>query len=129
MLDIAAICLVVTALLAYLNHRFIRLPTAIGVMAIALGISLSMFGLDTLRLDHGLRRYEESFLRSIDFSDVMMQGISAADRRPRARCNPALGHGRRLRHVGGAPSHRRQALIVVLPAFRGADLADRSDRC
>lgn len=75
MLDIAAICLVVTALLAYLNHRFIHLPTTIGVMAIALGISLVMVGLNTLGLDHGLRRYEESFLRSIDFSDVLMQGM------------------------------------------------------
>ena len=36
MFDIAAICLVAPALLAYLNHRFIRLPTTIGVMAIAL---------------------------------------------------------------------------------------------
>ncbi len=32
MLDIAAACLVITALLAYLNHRFVRLPTTIGVM-------------------------------------------------------------------------------------------------
>ncbi len=75
MLDIAAICLVVTALLAYLNHRFVRLPTTIGVMAIALFISLVMVGLDLLDLDHGLRQYEESFLRSIDFSDVLMQGM------------------------------------------------------
>ncbi len=75
MLDIAAICLVVTALLAYLNHRFVRLPTTIGVMAIALGISLAMVGLNALGLDHGLREYEASFLRSIDFSDVLMQGM------------------------------------------------------
>ena len=75
MLDIAAICLVVTALLAYLNHRFVRLPTTIGVMAIALGISLVLLGLNALGLDHGLRQYEESFLRSIDFSDVLMQGM------------------------------------------------------
>lgn len=75
MLDIAAICLVVTALLAYLNHRFVRLPTTIGVMAIALGISLFLLALDALGLDHGLRQYEESFLRSIDFSDVLMQGM------------------------------------------------------
>ncbi|AMM26321.1 cation:proton antiporter [Variovorax sp. PAMC 28711] len=75
MLDIAAICLVVTALLAYLNHRFVRLPTTIGVMAIALFISLVMVGLDAIGLDHGLRQYEESFLRSIDFTDVLMQGM------------------------------------------------------
>ena len=75
MLDIAAICLVVTALLAYLNHRLTNLPTTIGVMAIALLLSLAMIGLDAAGLDHGLRQYEESFLRSIDFSDVLMQGM------------------------------------------------------
>ncbi len=75
MLDIAAACLVFTALLAYLNHRFVGLPTAIGVMVIALVLSLAVLGLDMLGLDHGLRRYEESFLRQIDFSDVLMQGM------------------------------------------------------
>lgn len=75
MLNVAAICLVVTALLAYLNHRFIKLPTTIGVMAIALALSLAMVGLDLLGLDHGLREYEESFIRSIDFSEVLMQGM------------------------------------------------------
>lgn len=75
MLDIAATCLTVTALLAYLNHRFIRLPTTIGVMAIALLRSLAIVGLDAMGLDRGLRRYEESFLRSIDFSSMLMQGM------------------------------------------------------
>ena len=75
MLDITAICLVVTAVLAYLNHRLTRLPTTIGVMAIALALSVGMVGLDIAGLDHGFRQYEESFIRSIDFSDVLMQGM------------------------------------------------------
>jgi len=75
MFDIAATCLVVTALLAYLNHRFVGLPTTIGVMAISLVLSLAVIGLDLLGLDHGLREYEESFLRNIDFSEVLMQGM------------------------------------------------------
>ncbi|MEO5882310.1 MAG: sodium:proton antiporter [Caldimonas sp.] len=75
MLDIAATCLVVTALLAYLNHRFVKLPTTIGVMVIALLLSLGIVGLSALGLDGGLRKYEESFLRSIDFSSVLMQGM------------------------------------------------------
>jgi monovalent cation:H+ antiporter, CPA1 family len=75
MLDIAAICLVVTALLAYLNHRFVGLPTAIGVMATAMAFSLALVGLDLAGFAHGLRQYEESLLRSIDFSDVLMQGM------------------------------------------------------
>jgi CPA1 family monovalent cation:H+ antiporter len=75
MLDIAAACLVVTALLAYLNHRFVRLPTTIGVMVIALVLSLVIVGLDIIGVSHALRTYEESLLRSIDFSDVLMQGM------------------------------------------------------
>ncbi len=75
MLDIAAICLVITALLAYLNHRFVGMPTTIGVMAAALAISLALVGLDAIGVAHGLRQYEESLLRSIDFSDVLMQGM------------------------------------------------------
>ncbi|MHB1216246.1 MAG: cation:proton antiporter [Thiobacillus sp.] len=75
MLDIVATCLVITALLAYLNHRFIRMPTTIGVMAAALVLSLALIGLDAVGMAHGLRAYEESLLRSIDFSDVLMQGM------------------------------------------------------
>ncbi len=75
MLEIAATCLVLTALLAYLNLRFLGLPTTIGVMAAALLFSLSLVGLDKLGIAQGLRNYEESLLRSIDFSDVLMQGM------------------------------------------------------
>ncbi|RPJ48755.1 MAG: sodium:proton antiporter [Betaproteobacteria bacterium] len=75
MFDIAAICLVITALLAYVNHRFVGMPTTIGVMAAALLFSLMLVGLDALGLAYGLRQYEESLLRSIDFSDVLMQGM------------------------------------------------------
>ena len=75
MLEVAAACLVVTALLAYFNHRFIGLPITIGVMAAALLLSLLLVGLDTVGIDFGLRQYEESLLRSIDFSDVLMQGM------------------------------------------------------
>jgi len=75
MLDIAATCLVVTALLAYLNHRFVGLPATIGVMIAALALSLLLVGMDSLGILHGLRSYEESQLRSIDFSSVLMQGM------------------------------------------------------
>ncbi|GGX32098.1 sodium:proton antiporter [Pigmentiphaga litoralis] len=75
MLDIAAICLVVAALFAYINHRLIGLPTTIGVMVIALAMSLMIVGLDTVGIDHGLRDYEASFVGAIDFSDVLMQGM------------------------------------------------------
>jgi CPA1 family monovalent cation:H+ antiporter len=72
--DVAASCLVLTAVLAYLNHRYVGLPTTIGVMGIALLLSLVLVGLDKLGLS-ALRDYEVSFLLSIDFSYVLMQGM------------------------------------------------------
>lgn len=60
--------------MAYVNHRFIRLPTTIGVMSIALALSLGFVALD--HLGYGtLREVEEPLLASIDFSDVLMQGM------------------------------------------------------
>ncbi len=75
MLDIVAICLVITALLAYFNHRFVHLPTTIGVMVIALGVSLAIVALDSVHWVHSLRDYEESLIHSIHFSTVLMQGM------------------------------------------------------
>jgi CPA1 family monovalent cation:H+ antiporter len=75
MLEIGASCLVLTALLAYLNHRFIGLPITIGVMVSALLMSLGLVALDALGIASALRQYEESLLRSIDFSAVLIQGM------------------------------------------------------
>lgn len=75
MLDVTATFLVLTALLAYVNHRFVRLPTTIGVMAIALVLSLAVVALSDLGIAVDLRAYEESLVRSIDFSAILMQGM------------------------------------------------------
>jgi CPA1 family monovalent cation:H+ antiporter len=75
MLDVAALFLVITALLAYLNQRFVGLPTTIGVMAAALVLSLALVGLNALGVAEGLLRYEQSLLRSVDFYEVLMQGM------------------------------------------------------
>ena len=74
MFDIAVACLVITALAAWFNVRFIRLPNTIGVMAIAMLLSLAL--LFASKLGFGaLYAYEKQFLQSIDFSDVLMQGM------------------------------------------------------
>ena len=74
-LQIASVFLVLTALLAYVNYRFIGLPTTIGVMATSLVLSLLLLGADSLGFLHDVRAYEVSLLSSIDFSDVLMQGM------------------------------------------------------
>ena len=74
MFEIAVSFLVLTALLAYLNHRFVGLPTTIGVMSIALLLSFALIGLDKFGFGV-LRDYEQTLLATIDFSDVLMQGM------------------------------------------------------
>lgn len=74
MFEIAVIFLVLTALLAYVNHRFVGLPSTIGVMAIALMLSLALIGLDKIGFGE-LHDLEASLLDSIDFSDVLMEGM------------------------------------------------------
>ncbi len=74
MLDIIAIFLCITAVLAYLNRRYVGLPSAIGVMGIALGLSLLNMAFDALGF-HALHTLEQSLLESIDFSELLMQGM------------------------------------------------------
>ncbi|MEO7251671.1 MAG: cation:proton antiporter, partial [Arenimonas sp.] len=74
MFEIAVACLVITSLLAYVNERFIGLPTTVGVMAIALLLSLALIGLDHFGFG-SLHDYESRLLASIDFSRVLMQGM------------------------------------------------------
>ena len=74
MLDIAAVFLSITAVLAYFNRRHFGFPSTIGVMIIALVLSLATIGLDKAGFGM-LRDYEESLLRSVDFSELLMQGM------------------------------------------------------
>jgi len=75
MLDVAASVLALTALLAWVNQRWLKLPTTIGVMATSLVLSLALVGLDAAGLAVGLHANEERLVRSIDFSQLLMQGM------------------------------------------------------
>lgn len=65
------ICLCITAAFAYINKRFIGLPTTIGVMFVALVLSLLLIGLNHLGFE-ALLQYERRLLNHIDFADVLM---------------------------------------------------------
>jgi CPA1 family monovalent cation:H+ antiporter len=75
MFDVIAACLVITALFSWLNRRFLGAPATIGAMGMALGVSLVLGVLDSVGVGQGLRDYEETLLRGIDFSDVLMRGM------------------------------------------------------
>ena len=74
MFNLVALLLVLTAIFAYFNYRYTKLPTTIGVMAGALILSMLVIGLDWLGF-HALKAYEESALRSLDFTATLMQGM------------------------------------------------------
>jgi CPA1 family monovalent cation:H+ antiporter len=74
MLSIVAILLVLTAAFAYINHQLLKWPTTIGVMAIALLVSLAIVGLDQLGIK-SLRDREHELLASINFADVLLEGM------------------------------------------------------
>ena len=74
MLDIIALLLTLTALFSYINHRLIRLPMAIGVMALALIMSLLLLAIGEFSgID--LQPRLESLIGSIDFYELLMQGM------------------------------------------------------
>lgn len=72
--DLAALILTLTALFAWLNHRFIRLPTTIGVMLIALLASLAV-GAAGLFGFEAFRGQAEALLQRLDFNEALMHGM------------------------------------------------------
>jgi len=73
-IDVSAILISISALFAYINHRFIGLPMTIGVLIIAMIASLSISVLGLLGLgDIQLRA--EDLLESIDFNATLLNGM------------------------------------------------------
>lgn len=72
-LDATAILLSLAALFAYLNHRFIKLPTTIGIMLIGLSFSILFILLgDFLPV---ISQAADRFVEGIDFDTTLMQGM------------------------------------------------------
>ncbi len=70
--DVIAILLTLTALFSYLNHRFLRLHPSIGVMLIALIVSLATIVLDRLGIGMGIRGRAGEFLGHIEFGEALL---------------------------------------------------------
>lgn len=73
-LEVGAVFLSITALLSYVNHRFIGLPTTIGVMVISIVLSMVAIFLGFLGFDQ-LIDYEISLLNQLDFTEVLLDGM------------------------------------------------------
>ncbi|KAB0681379.1 cation:proton antiporter [Aureimonas leprariae] len=75
--DIAALLLVLSALFGWLNHRFVRLPHAVGLLVMGLAASLLLVGVDALVPNRHLYEQLTGALRQIDFTEVVMNGMLA----------------------------------------------------
>ena len=71
--EIIALLTTLAALFSYLNHRFIRLPTTIGLMLISLLMSLSLIVGHYLGIH--LESSAERIVTQIDFSHTLLQGM------------------------------------------------------
>ena len=74
MLNTLSILITLAALFSYINYRYIKLPTTIGIMLIALIISAGLIIAGKLGLE-SLFVYAESILRGIDFHQTLMNGM------------------------------------------------------
>lgn len=71
--DLLAVLVTLSALFSYLNYRYLRLPTTIGLMLIALLMSLGIIALEPLV--PGLRGDVSAMLQDIDFNETLMHGM------------------------------------------------------
>ncbi len=71
--EIAALLVTVAALASYVNYRFVRLPSTIGIMVLTLGASLVMVLASAAGL--GLEAQAESVLASIDLEETLLHGM------------------------------------------------------
>jgi hypothetical protein len=71
--QVFALLLTPTALFSYLNYRFIKLPTTIGVMLIALIASLGLIALQ--HFGFNIAPMAARVLQSVDFSQTLLQGM------------------------------------------------------
>jgi CPA1 family monovalent cation:H+ antiporter len=73
--DLSALLLTLAALFGYVNHRWLRLPTTIGLVLIALFVSFAVLALDWLFPGFGFRAAVGRTLLSIDFHETLMEGM------------------------------------------------------
>ena len=67
--------IVTAAVMAWLNHRWVRLPTTIGVMLIALAMSLGLFLMESLGLH--LREPVQAFVTELDLGSSLLDVMLA----------------------------------------------------
>ncbi len=76
LLDVSGILLAVAALLAWLNHKVLRLPTTIGLMLLALLHALGVLVVERFVAPGlGVEAWSQRLLDAVDFDKALMEGM------------------------------------------------------
>lgn len=75
MVNAFAMLLVLTAVLAWFNDRFVKIPTTVGVTLAGALASITLLVLDAFGLAGSVRGIAEQLLTTLDFTDFMLNGI------------------------------------------------------
>ena len=75
-IDTIAVLISLAAVFSYINYRYLKIPTTIGLLAIALLMSLMIVLLGKLGLP--IEEQAKSLLKGIDFNETLMQGMLSA---------------------------------------------------
>jgi len=76
LLSISSLLLTISAIFAYINYRYIKLPTTIGIMVISLIFSVILVILAKLGFESGIG-VTQSLVKQIDFNQALMNGMLA----------------------------------------------------
>ena len=70
---VISILITLSALFSYINHRFLKMPTTIGLMSMSIVVSIGLIALDGIGL--GFLDETRAFVREIDFHKLLMGGM------------------------------------------------------
>jgi len=73
--EIAALLLALSALFSWVNAAFIKLPHTIGLLVIALVVSLLLIGLEAMAPGLGLADNLRAAISQVDFNETVMKGM------------------------------------------------------
>jgi len=73
--DVAAILIVLAAILGYVNHRVLRLPTTVGLTVMGAVASLMVLGIERAIPATSMAEDLSRFLRELDFHATLMEGM------------------------------------------------------
>lgn len=74
-LQIASLLIVLAAVFGTINYLFLKLPSAIGILIVALAAAISVLGLDLLLPHLGMAAQISSVVKEIEFSDALLEGM------------------------------------------------------